>query len=199
MRICLITLSTKNIFNYASITEETKREYCEKHNYDFLVQHGVLDPSRHPSWSKILLVGSLLSFYDWVFWSDADSIISDYNIKLEQFLDPKYCVIVTKDWHPMSMFNFGNVFFRNEPWTFQFLKDLYSREDMKDAPWWEQSVAHLLWSTRKDVRKNLKICNKRLFNGHIELDKNLPCLIWHCFNTKHEERLPIIKRIYEKE
>ncbi|KAM0949623.1 putative nucleotide-diphospho-sugar transferase [Dioscorea sansibarensis] len=41
--------------------------------YDLINADDLVDHSRPPAWSKILVVRSRLSSYDWIFWKDADT------------------------------------------------------------------------------------------------------------------------------
>lgn len=54
-----------------------KRAYAERMGYDFFDARNLVDPSRPPSWSKILAVRSQLPYYDWVFWNDAVSSLPE--------------------------------------------------------------------------------------------------------------------------
>ncbi|OAY78329.1 hypothetical protein ACMD2_19052 [Ananas comosus] len=62
--------------------EGNKRGYAARMGYDYVDARGAVDPRRPPSWSKILAVRSLLPSYDWVFWNDADTVITNPNISL---------------------------------------------------------------------------------------------------------------------
>ncbi|XP_020083846.1 uncharacterized protein LOC109707154 isoform X2 [Ananas comosus] len=66
--------------------EGNKRGYAARMGYDYVDARGAVDPRRPPSWSKILAVRSLLPSYDWVFWNDADTVITNPNISLESIL-----------------------------------------------------------------------------------------------------------------
>ena len=46
-----------------------------------------------PAWTKLALIARILDKYDWVFWSDADSIILNFDVKLESFIDHAYDLI----------------------------------------------------------------------------------------------------------
>ena len=52
----------------------SKQKYCALHGYDFICIRETIDPSRQHAWQKIKAIQQTLENYDWVFWSDADSI-----------------------------------------------------------------------------------------------------------------------------
>jgi mannan polymerase II complex MNN10 subunit len=54
--------------------EPNKRGYVLRHGYAYIDASSSLDPSRPPSWSKILAVRKHLPDFDWVFWND---VVSD--------------------------------------------------------------------------------------------------------------------------
>eukprot|EP00249_Psilotum_nudum_P006590 c19912_g1_i2 orf=218-967(+) len=110
-----------------------KRSYAEKHGYDFVDASYLIDKSRPPSWSKIISVRQHLANYDWVFWNDADSVVTNPTIALEDIVhsvvgDTKFeempSFLVTED---VTGVNAGMFFLRNSDWSLQFL-DL----------WWNQ-------------------------------------------------------------
>ncbi|KAH9543216.1 hypothetical protein CY35_13G051900 [Sphagnum magellanicum] len=112
-----------------------KRSYVARHGYEFVDASDVLDKERPPSWSKILAVKKNLPHYDWVFWNDADSVVTNPAISLEEIIHsavgdsevnsmPDF--IITKD---VTGVNAGMFFFRNSEWSRHFL-DL----------WWNQTA-----------------------------------------------------------
>lgn len=64
------------------IAEKDKRDYANKHGYDFYVNYDKLDPDRKPSWYKVLMAKKHLPDYDWIFYVDADTIIMEHDIPL---------------------------------------------------------------------------------------------------------------------
>ncbi|CAM6096459.1 unnamed protein product [Calypogeia fissa] len=111
-----------------------KQSYVERHGYDFIDASDVLDKNRPPSWSKILAVKKHLSNYDYIFWNDADSVVTNPSTTLESII---YSVAGSLDWDHMpdlvltedaTGVNAGMFFVRNSEWSRYFL-DL----------WWNQT------------------------------------------------------------
>jgi len=89
MRIALATLVIGNDFSKTIKPGLiSKQEYCDLHNYDFVVGGDeIYDKERPPAWSKINLVRKILGDYDVVFLSDADVVITNPLVTLDHFVD----------------------------------------------------------------------------------------------------------------
>ncbi|XP_057859480.2 uncharacterized protein LOC131068322 isoform X2 [Cryptomeria japonica] len=92
-KIAMVTLSDdaesipdRSFEGIMKMVEPNKRNYAYKHGYDFIDATIVLDMQRPPSWSKVLAVRAFLPHYDWVFWNDADSLVTNPDIALEDIL-----------------------------------------------------------------------------------------------------------------
>jgi hypothetical protein len=145
MRLALATLYTTEIARMAEVTNPSKRAYCERWGYDFACLEGTLDPDRPPAWSKVLFVRRLLDEYDWVFWLDADALIMNPNVALEDLLDSRYSVILAKQPGPDPFgklhLNTGSFFMRSDDWSRGFLDDLYGQSQFIDHPCWGPAPA----------------------------------------------------------
>lgn len=140
-RIAMVTLSDesdgipdRSFEGVMKAVEPNKRSYAEKHGYDFIDATYVLDRRRPPSWSKILAVRTHLPHYDWMFWNDADSLVTNPDITLEDIL---YSIVGNMEYEKMPHFiltkdvtgvNAGMFFLYNSEWSKGFL-DL----------WWNQT------------------------------------------------------------
>lgn len=95
----LVTIYTENIKDLATLTVEfNKRRYCEKYGYDLIVKKdNFVIP--HLGFEKIRLIIELLKSnkYDWLFWCGSDTMITNYNIKLEDLIDNNYHFIISND------------------------------------------------------------------------------------------------------
>jgi hypothetical protein len=144
---------------------ENKKLYCEMHGYDLICAEKYLDPSRPIPWSKILLIQKILknSSYKWIFWTDADSLIMNLGVKLEEFLDPNYNLIIGKDFHGI---NTGQFFLKNCPWSLQLLFDIYAHIECIHHSWWEQQALLLEIQDHPELLNMIKIVPQRLFNSY---------------------------------
>src|ERR1043165_7361806 len=138
MKICVVSLFTPEIADYALRIAHDKSDYCAIHGYDFICPtQRISDGSRPASWDKILLLQKHLPEYDYLFWTDADSIIMDFSIRLERFIDAYSELIISKDHNAV---NAGNFFIRNTPRVHEFLKDVYAQTDLVNHCWWDNAA-----------------------------------------------------------
>ncbi|KAG2487085.1 hypothetical protein HYH03_014330 [Edaphochlamys debaryana] len=72
-----------------ALTGPNKRAYAARHGYTYVDASGLLDTSRPASWSKIPAVLSVLADHDWVFWMDADTLVTNLSQPLEALLPPR--------------------------------------------------------------------------------------------------------------
>jgi hypothetical protein len=113
-RIAIVMLYTPNIASYARFGEASLRAYCERHGYTFYQHRDVpADFQREAcgNWSKPFLLAKYLPHHEWVFWFDADIIMTNPDVKLEKFCEGRERVF-TGDicgWR----FNSGLMGFRN--------------------------------------------------------------------------------------
>src|SRR3954470_2144063 len=96
-RIALLTLFTPEVADVGNISVYNKRTYCDLHGYDLIVERSSLDPSRPPNWSKLLAIKAHLPEYEWLFWSDHDSLIMSFAHRLEELRDNEFDLIITED------------------------------------------------------------------------------------------------------
>ena len=76
-----------------ALTNPSKAAYCQRWGHEFECAEGTLDASRPPAWSKVLHIRRLLDVHDWVFWLDADALVTNPEIAVSGFLDHRYNVI----------------------------------------------------------------------------------------------------------
>jgi hypothetical protein len=102
----------------AAVSSPSKAAYCQRHGYDFVQRTSKdFDRSRPPAWSKLRFIADLLPYYDWVFWTDCDSLVMDQSCPLEAFLLDERCshLILPHDDLGLGVHhvNTGNFFARN--------------------------------------------------------------------------------------
>lgn len=142
-----------------------KAHYACHHQYDLYYLRESLDPSRPHPWSKIKLIQEVFEEdkYTWVFWTDADSFIMNFDVRLKMFIDGRYDMIVASDCNGI---NTGQFFIRDCKWSRDFLKRIYAKKEFIFHPWWEQmSIMDELAKNKKD-RKHVKILPQRALNSY---------------------------------
>jgi len=149
---------------------ENKKKYCQKHGYDFISCNENLDPSRHPAWSKVLLIQQAFKRPDckWVVWLDADTLIMNQGIPLENFIDEKYDLIIAHDFEGI---NSGVMFFRNCEWSKIFLDKVYTHTEFLNHKWYEQ-LGIVAETNKSENTIHIKDVPQRLFNSYPVETKN---------------------------
>lgn len=132
---------------YGAEFESNKRQYAEKHGYDFFVGRENLTPDNHPVWSKFVYnLQKLDEGYDIILNIDADARIMNDEIKIED-LDAQlqsqcgdYSVAMAKD---INGFNDGVYILKNTPITKQILTEAMKIKSDSSVPfiyaWYEQA------------------------------------------------------------
>src|SRR5438105_3165115 len=100
MRIAVVTMATAEVEAVGRLSLPGRRAYCRRHGYELIVGERSLDAGRPAVWSKLLLLLEHLDRFDWLFWSDADSLILRPDVPLTDFVDPAYDLLVSHDCVP---------------------------------------------------------------------------------------------------
>jgi hypothetical protein len=148
-RICLTTLTDaanadflqrlvrwRNFNALLSMTWPNKERYCRQHGYLLFDESSSLDTSRPPSWSKIRAAQRLLTEEncEWVFWMDADTVIMNSAIRIEDFLplpDSGIDLLLTRQ--KGDSWNAGAWLVRNTPWSLEFLDHWWNMKEYVKA------------------------------------------------------------------
>ncbi|CAM9115278.1 unnamed protein product, partial [Heterosigma akashiwo] len=161
-----------NDTNLADLSVQNKQSYALKHGYDiFMMDPKAIIRSRPAAWSKLKGIAALLPSYDYVWYVDLDTVITNSSIALEWYIHEANAitgtagsvdssttpvvpdVIMTNDWHGP---NTGVFFMRNSAWSLRFLdtwfdlkqfdRSLYPRQYPFN---YEQRGLHYLLSTQE--------------------------------------------------
>jgi len=143
---------------------KNKKNYCAQHGYDFICGEETLDPTRTIAWSKILLILKTMesSQCKWIFWSDADSLIMNTGLRIEDLIDESYNLIINYDFNGL---NTGHFLIRNCEWSRQFLKEVYTHEEFIDDPEWDQGAILATLQQNPQYLTVTKTVQQRLMNS----------------------------------
>jgi hypothetical protein len=188
MKIGLVTLYDEHIAAYGDITAENKRRYCERHGYRFYHYKAKIFDGLHPSWSKLAALNRAWEDNDWLFWSDADAIIVNDAVRLEQWVRPEYHMIVSTDWHGL---NFGNFLIQNCDWSKDLLGQVYAGRRTIDF-FWEQSALIRLVAANVTVRARIHLAGSA-FNSRYS-DPAWDFLL-HLSGLRDDMRLAVIREL----
>jgi hypothetical protein len=157
---------------------QTKRNYAQKHGYDLHIGgKEVWDRSRPIPWSKLLYIQKFIDMYDYLFWSDADVIITNPDISLIThvlpLLPPNKDLLWTRD--VCGNLNSGNMLLRGKSaWLKDFITRTYQQIQFIHHIWWEnKAMIHTAEQNPQDAAKIETITNYSLFNSYLFGPKNL--------------------------
>lgn len=163
-KIAILSLYDQNYKDIGQHGDENKKIYAEKHGYDLIIYHQLLDPIRPAAWSKIVAIQKHLKDYDWIYWSDADSLIMNKEIKLENFIDENYDLIISKDCY--GKVNTGSFLIKNCAWSHYILKRIYEQEQFINHSLWEQRALQHILDHDFSQLSHLKILAQRIMNAN---------------------------------
>lgn len=100
---CLLTFHDKNFEELANVTlHQNKVKYAEKYGYDCIYKTDNF--SKHIMFDKLYCLDELFKSgkYDWIFWSDADAMITNFTTSIEQLTDDNFHFIVATDFNGIN-------------------------------------------------------------------------------------------------
>ena len=158
---------------------ESKRLYAEKHGYIYLQAGEEWWDRRRPiAWSKVPFIIDQLSKLPegaLVWQSDADVLITNPNLKLEEHVMPllppnKDMLLIFDACHHL---NSGNILMRNTAWCRDFWKRVNERTDCTYHIWWENMAMIKEIDENQSDKDHIYITNQhKRFNAYIMgLDK----------------------------
>jgi hypothetical protein len=167
MKIAMVTLFTEEIADYGEIGAANKQAYAKRHGYDCFVYREKLDANRHPAWSKLIAIGRHLPNYDWVFWSDADSLIMNAARTLESIIAGHQDKDMILTWETgAAPINTGEWLIRNSPWSVAALSGIADSAYPNPWPAWFEQGALIAWLNADKTRwRHLELLHPRVMNS----------------------------------
>lgn len=160
-RFALITGCNNEYQSILDISLPGKREYCKRHGYDIIVVKNRFNKANSRlTWEKIPTILKHLKRYEWIFWSDADSIIMNHDIRLENLVDDT-CIMVASTMKldgKKPYFHFGNILLKNSPFCELILTKTYSykRKWRVDPLEEESAFYHMIWRKMPMIQRLIK-------------------------------------------
>jgi hypothetical protein len=172
---CILYAKANIIITTMSIGEEyinktylgiiNKQNYANKYNYTFINYNYSLDANRPIPWSKILIIQKHLKDAEWIFWTDADSLIMNDKIKIETLIDNNYNFILSRDF---NNYNTGQFLIKNCDWSFDFLDRVYKKDIYINHSWWEQMAIIDILDNNSSDYNHTKIIPQNKINSYID-------------------------------
>ncbi len=167
MKIAVLTLYTEEIAEHGRLSAANKKAYAERHGYDFLLYRQALDTYRPPAWSKILALQAHLPDYDWIFWTDADSLVMNPAKRLESIIRGRQQKDMILTWEVgAARINTGQWLIRNSRWSTDALAAIADPSCPNSRPLWFEQGALIDW-LESDPRRwdRLAVLHPRVMNS----------------------------------
>lgn len=151
------------------LTLDSKVEYCKIHGYDFSNYNLHEGYPKEIGWFKIDIIRERLKDYDWILYCEADAMICNYTIRLEEILDINYNFIIAKnsissDWNGI---NCGVFAVRNSEWSMNFLNKIHNKKEFWHHNQAEQqAIINEFEINTKEMLENCKIIKNKIFNSY---------------------------------
>ena len=158
MNIALLTFGDSNVAEWNSISFPNKEKYCQLHGYTF-ISETVKTSDRHPAWTKIDLLRKYIDNYDWIFWSDTDSLVMNFDFKLESLTQKNKNLILCESNGTICT---GEFFIRSCDWAKYFLTEV-NKYDFGEYPWEQTAFEKVI--KENNFFKYVETRNERLFNS----------------------------------
>lgn len=154
---------------------DSKVKYSSKHGYKYIQGDETYWLRDRPiSWSKVPFLLSVLESLDdgaIVWLSDADVLITNYELKIESHILPYF----PKDKDMLMCIdacgnlNAGNLFIRNTPWIRDFWKRVGEQTDVLYHIWWENAAIIKLLEMNVNDLNHVEITSDHTrFNSYIQ-------------------------------
>ena len=164
--------------NYQSLADLTwtqnKKIYCDHWGYPY---HVKTDGFKYVvSYEKIKLMLDVMNEhpeYDWLYWAGTDTIITNFYIKLEEFIDEDYHIIMAKD---VNDINADSFLLKNSKESREYFEYIWAQvEKYNDHYWWEQQA---MIDSMDKYGHLFKIVPQKTFNSMLYKE-----LYWSTYHT----------------
>jgi hypothetical protein len=166
MKILIVTLADEPYWPLAEISVPNKASYAAKHGYDFLYISENWWPHYPASMSKMPVLANKREDYDWVFWTDVDSLIVNPERRLEDYILPsndQQCIIA---YYNQDGLNCGQLLV-SDSYVFDEIYRKFSKELDRWAkhPWWEQTALQEYTKDKPYMAKAPESFNRMVISG----------------------------------
>lgn len=164
-KFAIISMYNESHSDLGSIAWPNKVAYAEKHGYGYFCKTDNFTNKISIQFEKFTLMLDLFDAnpdIDWIWWLDNDAMITNYDIKLENIVDPEYHVIVTTD---VATVNGGCFIVRNSIQGKEWLKFMLyiGQKEYKDNRWPDQQPMADFFIKYRDI---IKVVSQRTMNSY---------------------------------
>lgn len=166
--IKIISAYTPDYRSIIEITEPIINNYCSYHLFDHKIyQINPENYSRPPAWAKIdyLIKESIDEESKYLMWIDADTIILNSGYDLINLIEPNKYIYICKDYNNI---NTGVFILKNNNFTKDLLKKIWSMEEYVDHHWWEQGAfIKLVEQNWNNIKTYIKYIHNSELNSYL--------------------------------
>jgi hypothetical protein len=163
--IKIISACDNNYKQLSDLSFSTVEKFCKVNNFlceRFLIK----DFNRPASWFKIekIIEEMESSKTKYFMWIDADALIYNMNFNLESILSTNKNFYVSKD---LNNFNLGVFIIKNNEFSLNLLKKIYSMTEYDHHIWWEQAAFIDLFEKNYNfIQDNVEIVEQCILNAY---------------------------------
>jgi len=142
----------------------SKRLYCQKHGYDYIIGsekmeecNGIPAPNKDKLailWMKVPMLARFIDQYDWVVWTDADSIFLNPSISFDAYINPQYDLLFGTHHMGMNQLCSGHIFVKNSQWSKDFLDEWWQYSEEFREGTWDLEMLTVMLATKTQEYKN---------------------------------------------
>lgn len=171
MNIAQISLNDHNYAELADITyHQSKKLYCQKWGYEPICKTDgfFFTEPKMLGFEKIKMILDVFEekpYLDWIHWTGADVMVTNFNVRLENIIDDEYHVVVCFDGNGM---NVDSMLIRNSRVGKGLMRWVLSQvEHYKNHYWYEQQAMIDFYFHDPLGKDIIKALPQRVMNSYI--------------------------------
>jgi len=198
------------------LTLPSKQRYADRHGYDLLSMRsfGIDKNNRFQKtdigFLRADMAFEMLQYYDIVMWIDADSIITNLNYSIDDFLiEPEICFYASYDWNAKLTFSTGNFIIKRTTNTQKFISLFYElcqyfpqEQDTLNAIYFKtqfQSIMKILEHKFLGAIPSIDMLGQQLWRDRMPIVSpwTSDCFLSHLTGISNKDRINILNKFYK--
>ena len=161
----LATMHESSYSDLAAVTcDKNKVPYCERHGYELAV--------KTDEWSDVIYFDKIQYLIDilennpdvkWIWWLDCDALITNFNKKIEDYVDDNYHIIISTD---VNGINCGSFFVKNSPQALEWLHMILDHKERYKIKKWDNPEQTPMIMTYIKYRDWIKLVPQKEINSY---------------------------------
>jgi hypothetical protein len=217
------------MWNVLDLTLNSKYKWCQRYGYDILVKRtwpakpklNFQQNLTHLGFLRAVVCFEQLRYYDNVMWLDGDSIITNQNYKIEDFINDECCFFASYNWSveesPNGAFTTGNFILKRDSkadieklynlflqvskhFIDHVLQELITFNTIYSNPAFSSMfkiLPHKYLNACPEILKETKTWSNDKNRGNIVGPWNPECFLAHLTGCTTEERFEILKKHFD--